>query len=173
MVRTKKNYDAYYWLALTILFFAVTVCNVVFLFCRSSSDHTSFFAALGFLAVLFAVSPLFFKTAAGLLREYQFASSEITEYSVFRRKRAIPWGDYPYAYIVWMGPMFRLPHSCTHYFLFAKKRLPSRIKKEKDKDPSHYFRSPKEYIIFGYSEDLEQKIREMHPEIRFVKRDLR
>ena len=173
MLRTRKTRDAYYWLVLTIIFFAIAVCDVVLLLCRGSRDRSALYASVLFLAILLGFCPLFVKTTAGLFREYQLAPSGITEYSVFRRKRAIAWNDYPYAYIIRTGPMFRLPHSCTHYFLFAKKRLPSRIEKEKDKDPSHYFRSPKEYIIFGYSEDLEQKIREMHPEIRFVKRDLR
>lgn len=172
MLRTRKTRDAYYWLVLTIIFFAIAVCDVVLLLCRGSRDRSALYASVLFLAILLGFCPLFVKTAAGLFREYQFATSGITEYSVFRRKRAIAWNDYPYAYIIRTGPMFRLPHSCMHYFLFAKSRLPSRITKEKDKDPAYYLKNPKEYMIFGYSEDLEQKIREMRPEITFIKRDL-
>ena len=172
MLRTRKNRDAYYWLVLTIIFFAIAVCDVVLLLCRGSRDRSALYASVLFLAILLGFCPLFVKTTAGLFREYQHAPSGITEYSVFRRKRAIAWNDYPYAYIIRTRPMFRLPHSCMHYFLFAKSRLPSRITKEKDKDPAYYLKNPKEYMIFGYSEDLEQKIREMRPEITFIKRDL-
>ena len=172
MLRTRKTRDAYYWLVLTIIFFAIAVCDVVLLLCRGSRDRSALYASVLFLAILLGFCPLFVKTTAGLCREYQLAPSGITEYSVFRRKRAIAWNDYPYAYIIRTGPMFRLPQSCMHYFLFAKSRLPSRITKEKDKDPAYYLKNPKEYMIFGYSEDLEQKIREMRPEITFIKRDL-
>ena len=172
MLRTRKTRDAYYWLVLTIIFFAIAVCDVILLLCRGSRDRSALYASVLFLAILLGFCPLFVKTTAGLFREYQLAPSGITEYSVFRRKRAIAWNDYPYAYIIRTRPMFRLPHSCMHYFLFAKSRLPSRITKEKDKDPAYYLKNPKEYMIFGYSEDLEQKIREMRPEITFIKRDL-
>ena len=172
MIRTKKVYDAYYWLALTILFFAVIVCDVILLFCRSSNDRASFIAALVFGVVLFAVGPRVLKTTAGLFREYQLEPSGITEYSVFRRTRTIAWEDYPHAYIVRMSRLFRLPRSCTHFILLTKKPLPARMTKEKDKDPAHYYKNPGEYLIFGYSEELEQQIRELRPDVRFIRRDL-
>ena len=172
MLRTRKTCDAYYWLVLTIIFFAIAVCDVVLLLCRGSRDRSALYASVLFLAILLGFCPLFVKTTAGLFREYQLAPSGITEYSVFRRKRAIAWNDYPYAYIIRTRPMFRSPHSCMQFFLFSKSPLPARMKKEKHKYSSYYSKRPKEYIIFGYSEEMEQKIREMRPEITFIKRDL-
>ena len=172
MVRTKKSYDAYYWLVISVILIALAVCVFVLLFRGSYCARSKAFAAFVLGVMFLAGSSISIGTTARLFCEYQFEPFGITEYSIFRRKRAIAWNDYPYAYIIRTGPMFRLPHSCTHYFLFAKKRLPSRIEKEKSKDPSHYYRNPKEYIIFGYSEDLEQELREMRPEITFIKRDL-
>ena len=143
MVRTKRIYDAYYWLALTILFFAVIVCDVILLFCRSSNDRASFIAALVFGVVLFAVGPRVLKTTAGLFREYQLEPSGITEYSVFRRTRTIAWEDYSHAYIVRMSPLFRLPHSCNHFFLLTKSPLPARIKEKETKTRRIIIKTPR------------------------------
>ena len=172
MVRTKKIYDTYYWILSAIVFFVFAIINSIMIFRFIVGGRSNILIGLAVEAPFLFLSLFLLKTAAGLLREYQFEPFGITEYSIFRRKRAIAWNDYPYAYIIRTGPMFRLPHSCMHYFLFAKSRLPSRITKEKDKDPAYYLKNPKEYMIFGYSEDLEQKIREMRPEITFIKRDL-
>ena len=172
MVRSRRTNDAYYWLVLTIVYFAIGFCDVVLLFCHRSRDHTFVYGAFVFGAIIIAFSPICVKTTVGLFREYQLEQSGITEYSIFGRKRAISWSDYPHAYIVCTRPMFRVKHSFTKYILFSKNLLPSRIKKEKEEYASYYSKRPEEYIIFGYSEDLEQKILEMHPEIRFIRREL-
>ncbi len=171
-VRTKKSYDAYYWLVSVIVYFVLTIVFSIMIIRFVLQDQKYFFIVLVAEALMLLLGCIVVKTAARLLCEYQFESSGITEYSAFRRKRAIAWNDYPYVYIVWMGPLFRLPHSCTRFFLFSKSPLPVCITKEKYKDITHYYNNPKEYLIFGYSEDLEQKICEIYPEITFVKRDL-
>ena len=170
-VRTKKSYDAYYWLVFTILYFVLVIVFSISIMRDTLRNHNGFLFFF-VMEALFILSCCFFvKTAAKLLREYQFVPSGIIEYSAFRRKRNIAWSDFPYAYIVWMRPLFRLPHSSEQFFLFSKSPLPARITKWIYKEQG-YYKYSKKYIIFGYSEELEQGIRDIHPEITFVKRNL-
>lgn len=168
MIRTKRSYVAYFlfgWGAVMLSlgsYFAITTI-------QKDLDggylgYSAFVDVLG-LACFWGL----FHMAAGLYREYQLDADAITVHSLFGRKKRFMWEEYPYAYIIELRTMDR-GHLRQMFILFSKKPLPACLKKGRDDANTYYVMYPKKYIIFEHTDEIEQKIHEMRPEIVFENR---
>ena len=165
MIRTKRSWVAYFLFGWGAVMFSLGIyLHIKTIQTYPGNAVFSFVDVLG-LAAFWGL----FLMASGLFREYQLDPDAITVHSLFWRKKRFMWEKYPYAYIIELRTMDR-GHLRQLFILFSKNPLPACLKKGWDDANTYYVMHPKKYIIFEHTDEVEQKIHEMRPEIVFENR---